>query len=88
MSIIKFEFRSSSENESDGFEMFLESIPDPESMSAEELKAYRKKIEEAIDALDDQEPKNEESEEYDLWSEHHEDLEDILDDILDRLEEL
>ena len=38
-------------------------------------------------ALDEREPENMSSEAYDEWSEEHEQLEDLADDILDRIEE-
>ena len=40
-----------------------------------------------IAALDEREPENMSSEAYDEWSEEHEQLEDLADDILDRIEE-
>lgn len=44
-------------------------------------------VRDAIDDLDRCEPRNEASEEYDLWAEAHEDLEDVQDEILDCLDE-
>ena len=41
-----------------------------------------------IDRLDEEEPEDMESEEYEAWGDRHEALEDLADDIVDRLEEL
>ena len=66
----------------------LTDMPEVEDMDRAELESYRDKITAAIRQLDAAEPKNESSEEYDQWAQDHEDLEDILDEILDRLEEI
>lgn len=66
----------------------LTDMPDVEDMEPDTLKQWRDRIAAAIRQLDGAEPKNETSEEYDQWAQDHEDLEDILDEILDRLEEL
>lgn len=66
----------------------LTDMPDVEDMEPDTLKQWRDRIAAAIRQLDGAEPKNEASEEYDQWAQDHEDLEDILDEILDRLEEL
>ena len=47
----------------------------------------RQEIRRRIAALDEREPENMSSEAYDEWSEEHEQLEDLADDILDRIEE-
>ena len=49
--------------------------------------AYLAEIRRRIAALDEREPENMSSEAYDEWSEEHEQLEDLADDILDRIEE-
>ena len=51
------------------------------------LTAYLAEIRRRIAALDEREPENMSSEAYDEWSEEHEQLEDLADDILDRIEE-
>lgn len=66
----------------------LTDMPDVEDMEPETLREYELKIRNAIRQLDQIEPKNENSEEYDEWADDHESLEDILDEILDRLEEI
>lgn len=66
----------------------LTDMPDVEDMDLDTLKSYRDQITAAIRQLDKAEPKNEQSEEYDQWAEDHEELEDILDEILDRMEDL
>lgn len=66
----------------------LTQIPYPEELSTEELNLWKGKIEDAIADLDSAEPKNEKSDAYAEWAELHETLEDILDDYLDRLDEI
>ncbi len=65
---------------------FLDSLPDFDGMDAGQLRAYLEEVHDAIDTLDRCEPRNEASEEYDLWAEAHEDLEDVQDEILDCLD--
>ena len=62
--------------------------PDISEMDREELQALLKQLREKIEQLDEREPRNMDSEEYELWGEEHEALEDLVDDILDRLEEM
>ena len=59
--------------------------PDVDAMDRPALEAYLAEIRRRIAALDEREPEDMSS--YDEWSEEHEQLEDIADDILDRLEE-
>lgn len=61
--------------------------PDVDAMDRPALEAYLAEIRRRIAALDESEPEDMSSEAYDEWSEEHEQLEDIADDILDRLEE-
>ena len=58
-----------------------------DAMDADVLRDYLAEIRERIARLDEDEPEDMASEAYDEWSEQHEKLEDIADDILDRLEE-
>lgn len=57
-------------------------------MGREALEVARRELREKIALLDEQEPEDMESEEYELWGEQHEALEDQEDEILDRLDEL
>ena len=57
-------------------------------MSTEQLYDYREELMEEIAALDEQEPFDESSEEFVAWAEQHEELEDLLDDVVERIEEL
>lgn len=61
--------------------------PDIDAMDVAALRDYLAEIRERIARLDEDEPEDMASEVYDEWSEQHEKLEDIADDILDRLEE-
>lgn len=63
-------------------------MPDPDEMNAETAREWMAEIQEAIAALDKKEPRNMNSEAYEEWADRHEELEDLLDDLLDRLEEL
>lgn len=60
--------------------------PDIENMDREELKACLQEVRERIADLDEREPANMESEEYEAWGDLHEELEDLADEIMDRLE--
>ena len=60
----------------------------PEEMTLEQLYEYREQLMEDINELDGQEPFDESSEEFVAWAEEHEELEDLLDDVVDRIEEL
>ena len=61
---------------------------DPSDMTKEELLAYLEQLREQIAALDEAEPEDRESEEYEVWGEQHEELEDLLDEAIDLLEAL
>ena len=61
--------------------------PDIEAMDREELQACLQEVRERIADLDEREPADMESEEYDAWGDLHEELEDLADEIMDRLEE-
>jgi len=62
--------------------------PDIDSMDEAALRGYLKELQERIAELDEAEPKNMASEEYEVWGEAHEDLEDLVDEVMDRLEDL
>lgn len=68
--------------EFDGF------APDIDTMDPEELKACLEEVRERIADLDEREPADMNSEEYEAWGEHHEELEDLADEIVERLEEM
>ena len=61
--------------------------PDIEAMDREELQACLKEVRERIADLDEREPADMNSEEYEAWGDRHEELEDLADEIMDRLEE-
>ena len=61
---------------------------DPADMNKAELRAYLELLRRQIAELDEAEPADMESEAYEDWGQRHEDLEDLVDDVLDRLEEL
>lgn len=62
--------------------------PDLDVMSREELLDYLNTVRAQIRQLDEQEPKNMNSEEYEDWGDRHEELEDLADEILDLLDEM
>ncbi len=62
--------------------------PDIETMDREELEACLKEVQERIADLDEREPADMNSEEYEAWGDLHEELEDLADEITDRLEEM
>ena len=61
--------------------------PDIEALDREELQACLQEVRERIADLDEREPADMNSEEYEAWGERHEELEDLADEIMDRLEE-
>lgn len=61
---------------------------DPGTMDPEELRAYLSDIRQELEAMDEDEPEDETSEEFVDWAEEHESLEDLVDEIIDRLEAL
>ena len=63
-------------------------VPDVQTMDAPALTAYLEQLREKIAALDEAEPKNMNSDAYEAWGEEHEALEDLVDEVLDRLDEL
>lgn len=62
--------------------------PDPEKMGRQELLDYLEQLREQIMVLDEEEPADMMSEEYEEWGDRREELEDLVDEILDRLDEL
>ena len=62
--------------------------PDVQSMDAPALTAYLEQLRDKIAALDAAEPKNMTSAAYEEGGAHHEELEDLVDEVLDRLDEL
>ena len=62
--------------------------PDTETMDRKELKACLQEVRERIADLDEREPGDMESEEYEAWGDRHEELEDLADELIERLEEL
>lgn len=56
-------------------------------MSLTELKNCLRQTREHIDELDELEPEDIDSEEYELWADAHEQLEDLADEIQDLLDE-
>ncbi|MEI3112145.1 MAG: hypothetical protein V8S71_10175 [Oscillospiraceae bacterium] len=62
--------------------------PDVQSMNAPALTAYLEQLRDKIAALDAAEPKNMNSDAYEEWGAQHEELEDLVDEVLDRLDEL
>lgn len=62
--------------------------PDIDTMDREELKACLQEVQERIADLDEREPSDMNSEEYEAWGDLHEELEDLADEIVERLEEM
>jgi len=70
------------------FSKFLSEEPDLDLMDKEALLVFLEQLRGQIEELNAAEPKNMASEEYEEWGDLHEELEDIVDDILDRLEDM
>ena len=62
--------------------------PDLAAMGREELEDYLDTVRGWIARLDEEEPEDMESVEYEDWGDRHEALEDLADDIVDCLEGL
>ena len=62
--------------------------PDLAAMDRAELERCLDTVRSWIVRLDEEEPEDMESEEYEAWGDRHEALEDLVDDIMDRLEAL
>lgn len=66
----------------------LEFIPELDDMTLPQLQAYQALLLQQLAELDAEEPKNMNSDAYEAWGDTHEELEDLLDEILDRMDEL
>ena len=67
------------------FHQFWEA-PDLDAMGRQELKAYLAQVRDELARLDEEEPQDMDSEEYEVWGDKHEELEDLADEIWDRLD--
>lgn len=63
-------------------------IPSPDRMNRAQLTALLDQIRAQIHQLDQEEPQDMNSPEYEEWGDRHEELEDWEDDVLDLLDEL
>lgn len=70
------------------FNQYRSEEPDLDSMDKAALITYLEQLRAQITQLDAAEPKNMNSEAYEEWGNLHEELEDLVDDVLDRLDEL
>ena len=61
---------------------------EPEDMTREELLDALEAVRQQIAQLDEAEPEDMDSEEYDQWGDRHEALEDLADELTECLEEL
>ena len=59
-----------------------------DDLDAVKLQAYMLELESALEILDAQEPKNMNSDAYELWADAHENLEDLLDECRETMDEL
>ena len=57
-------------------------------MDRRALEEYLERLRALISELDAREPRHMNSEAYEQWGEEHEALEDLVDEVLDRLDEL
>lgn len=60
----------------------------PDALDREKLLAYLETVRAQISELDEQEPEDMESAEYEDWGGRHEELEDLLDELRDLLDEM
>lgn len=66
----------------------LENVPDLDEMDLSALQEYHKELESVLQRLDAAEPKSQSSDAYEQWAEEHEDLEDLIDEVLDRMDDM
>ena len=59
-----------------------------DGLSIEELEEYRAELEARLCDMDDGEPEDMDSEEFERWADAHESLEDLLSEVEDRIDEL
>ena len=64
------------------------SEPDLDAMDRDALREYLRELRFRIEELDEKEPRNMNSEAYEEWADQHEELEDLVDEVLDRLDEM
>ena len=64
------------------------SEPDLDAMDRDALREYLKELRFRMEELDEKEPRNMNSEAYEEWGDRREELEDLMDEILDRLDDL
>ena len=62
--------------------------PDVDELDRDALRRLLEDTLARIAALEEQEPEDMESEAYEAWSDRHEHLEDLADDICDRLDDM
>ena len=67
---------------------FFDMEADIYGMDKAELLEYLEQVQHQIELLDEEEPEDMASEEYEAWGERHEDLEDLVDEIMDLLEDM
>jgi hypothetical protein len=70
------------------FNQYRSEEQDISTMDKDALLSYLDQLRARIEQLVEAEPKNMNSEAYEEWGDLHEELEDLVDDILDRLEEM
>lgn len=68
------------------FEPDLE--PDIDELTMDGLQGYLTSLRELLVRLDEREPEDMNSEEYEAWGDAHEELEDLVDEVIERMEEL
>jgi chromosome segregation ATPase len=61
---------------------------DLDTMDRQELTDALERVRALIEALDEEEPRDMNSEAYEEWGERHEELEDLADEIMDLLEDM
>jgi len=62
--------------------------PDIDSMTLEELTELLDELTDLCAQMDATEPEAMEGDEFEAWAQRHEELEDLIDDVVDRIEEL
>lgn len=62
--------------------------PDMDAMNRRALEKYLCQLRRRLAGLDEQEPEDIMDEAYEQWGERHEELEDLVDEVLERLDDM
>lgn len=71
-----------------GIKINIELEPDIDELTVEQLQEYLDDLVERLGELEDNEPADTSSDEYDEWEDKYSEIEDLIDEVEERLREL